>query len=88
MNAARYYLNANVFSNCTGSVHAIMGTEVKVLSPMDDHINVVTVEDPYGYRFPVSVNKLSAEPVIVDDPGPVYNILEIVYDHRESFLYH
>ena len=88
MSAAKYYLNANVFSNCTGSVHAIMGTEVRVLSPMDDHINVVTVEDPDGYRFPVSVNKLSANPVIVDDPEPEYSILEILYDHRESFLCH
>lgn len=88
MSATKYYLNANVFSNCTGSVHAIMGTEVKVLSSMDDHINVVTVEDTDGYRFPVSVSKLSAQPVIVDDPEPVYGGLEIIYDQRESFLYH
>lgn len=87
MNAARYYLNANVFNNCTGSVHAIMGTPVKVLSAMDDHINVVTVEDPDGYRFPVSINKLSDEPVIVDEPKPFY-FLESISHHRESFLYH
>ena len=88
MNAAKYYLSVNVFSNSTGSVHAIMGTPVKVLSPMDDHINVVTVEDPDGYRFPVSVNKLSAQPVIVDDPGPAYSILETINFQKESFLYH
>lgn len=87
MSAAKYYLNANVFSNCTGSVHAIMGTEVKVLSIMDDHVNVVTVEDAEGYRFPVSISKLSAEPVIVDDPEPVY-ILETINNYKESFLYH
>ena len=87
MSGAKFYLNANVFSNCTGSVHAIMGTPVKVLSAMDDHINVVTVEDPEGNRFPVSVNKLSATPVITDDPEPYY-FLETVSHHRESFLYH
>jgi hypothetical protein len=88
MSTATYYLNANVFSNCTGSVHAIMGTPVKVLSAMDDHINVVTVEDPEGYRFPVSINKLSAEPVIADDPAPIYSILETINHYKESFLYH
>ena len=88
MSAAKYYLNANVFSNCTGSVHAIMGTPVKVLSVMDDHINVVTVEDPGGYRFPVSVSKLSPEPIIADDPEPLFSILETVNHYRESFLYH
>ena len=88
MSAAKYYLNSNVFSNCTGSVHAIMGTPVKVLSAMDDHINVVTVEDPEGYRFPVSVKKLSAEPIIIDDVEPIYSILETVNVQRETFLYH
>ena len=88
MNGAKYYLNANVFSNCTGSVHAIMGTQVKVLSPMEDHISVVTVEDNSGNRFPVNVKKLSPEPVITDDPQPLMFVLESISKHRESFLYH
>lgn len=88
MNGAKYYLNANVFSNCTGSVHAIMGTQVKVLSPMEDHVNVVTVEDEEGNRFPVSVKKLSPEPVITDEPKPVMWFLESINKHKESFLYH
>lgn len=88
MNGAKYYLNANVFSNCTGSVHAIMGTQVKVLSPMEDHISVVTVEDEDGNRFPVSVQKLSPNPVIVDDPAPMMFVLETINKHKESFLYH
>ena len=88
MNAAKYYLNANVFSNCTGSVHAFIGTEVRVLSSLEDHINVVTVEDCYGTRFPVSVHKLSAEPVIVEQPLPMMRILESINHHKESFLYH
>lgn len=88
MNGAKYYLNANVFSNCTGSVHAIMGTQVKVLSPMDDHISVVTVEDEQGNRFPVNVRKLSPNPVLVDDPQPMMFVLESINQHKESFLYH
>jgi hypothetical protein len=88
MNGAKYYLNANVFSNCTGSVHAIMGTQVKVLSPMEDHISVVTVEDEDGNRFPVSVKKLSPDPVIVDEPEPIMFVLETINKHKESFLYH
>jgi hypothetical protein len=88
MSGAKFYLNANVFSNCTGSLHAIMGTQVRLLSAMDDHINVVTVEDMDGNRFPVSTSKLSAEPVIVDDPGPAFRILETVNHHKESFVYH
>lgn len=88
MNGAKYYLNANVFSNCTGDVHAIMGTQVKVLSAMEDHISVVTVEDEQGNRFPVSVKKLSPNPVIVDDPEPIVFMLETINHHKESFLYH
>jgi hypothetical protein len=65
-----------------------MGTEVRLLSVMDDHINVVTVEDPEGNRFPVSTNKLSAEPVIMDDPEPLFRVLETITHHKESFVYH
>lgn len=88
MNRAKYYLNANIFSNCTGSVYAIMGTPVEVLSPIEDHMNVVTVEDEEGHRFPVSINKLSPEPVIVDDPGPLMQIIESINYNKESFVYH
>lgn len=89
MNGAKYYLNANVFSNCTGNVHAIMGTPVKVLSAMEDHISVVAVEDEEGNRFPVSVKKLSVEPVIVEEPEPeVLFVIESVNQYKESFLYH
>jgi hypothetical protein len=87
MSETRYYLNANVFSNATGSMHAMSGTEVKLLSKIEEHTRVVNVEDMDGNRFPVRVEKLSTEPIYIE-LAPVINITESFSPYKMSFVYH
>ncbi len=88
MSEAKYYLNANVFSNSTGSIHAIMGTPVIVLSKIEEHVQVVNVEDLYGYRFPVSVDKLSADPIPAIEIEQYNYSLEQINQYKLSFVFH
>ena len=88
MSEARYYLNADVLSNSTGALHAVTGTPVTVLSKIEEHVHVVNVEDVYGNRFPVRVDKLSADPVMVEEAEPVFMMQEPANHYKLSFVFH
>jgi hypothetical protein len=61
----RYYLKDDVYSSSSGMLYGIAGTEVKVLSAMGEHINVVNVRDRHGNRFPVKIDKLTTRRMLM-----------------------
>lgn len=69
------YLTQDIRSNINDSLHGAKGSEVTVISAMEDHLNVVIVQDKGGKRFPVNVKYLQKEKVnpnpVKDNPEPV-----------------